>query len=183
MKFRFSHYLLGIICGIVIITICIVIHSVWYEVYGSGIVGTANSISDIPYANKVFKGLNAKGPYTYGYKIWQHNIKYVFTGQISENNLRNFCRANKGWRFGPLLEANYTYSFDDLNIDTSKIKDVVPNIPKDLNENNTDWDDLFFTKSISAYKIGGTPTVMYIYFLKNEERFVIFVSSGYQKKY
>ena len=182
MKFRFYHYFIAIICIVVCIIICGIIYNIWYEFYGSGIVGTSNSISNIPHANKDFNGLNAKGPYTYCYKMVPRKIGYIFTGKISENNLRKFCTTDKGWEVKPLSLAVYTCSFVDFNVDTSKILNVIPNIPKEPNENNTDINDLYACRKIPPKEKGDTGVLMHIYFLKNEEMFVVYVSRGYRNE-
>ena len=171
---------------VILVLVACVVYETWYNLHGAGVLGCADSIGEIPHADKDFAGIKAEGPFTYVYKMVPHHVLYMFAGRISEDHFREFCAADEGWVIESLCLAGYVDSFDDFHVDVSHIplaKQLVEEPLQDGRGNcNEKYNNDFYAYREVAPDIkGGTGIRMRVYFRKEERRFFAYVMRRYRK--
>ena len=186
MKVRISHWVFIGVTAFLVAGIACVIYESWYDLYGKGVLGTASSIAEIPYAKKDFAGLNAEGPFVYTYKKVPRHIRYMFAGRISEDDFKEFFSAEEGWLIESLCLAEYVDSFEDFHVDVSNMPLAKPLVNEPLQDGHGNCNDKY-AEDLYAYRDlpfkggGGTKRSERIYFRKDEHRFFAHVMRSYRE--
>jgi hypothetical protein len=153
----------GIIIGFLVTILCY-----YPQIMGGGVIGSVAKLSDIPFINNDFEGLQVDGDIAYVYRHSYRDLHYMITGKTTVEALKKFCKPGNGWRFDSVPQASpFSWEHDFFKTTRS-------NFPISDSNGPAFWAYKEHSKSIKNNEIYDIK----IYYQKEDQRFTASVHAN-----